>query len=278
MLFENTQTGAKAHVLIVHGYRSHAYAPPLEKFSERLFWRGYNIFRFDLPCHGPRDSLSDVSMAGHVNAKAYLDRTWRATWKVLSKRPRLPIFFIGESFGSVLMCRILQTHPEIIVRTKGVVCIGMPFSVDHNASWWARMAGTIILRSPFLQSALANIPVSAPDIPPRVKRKAHDGCFENDPLYVTGGTRLCSALAIRKTVLEVKRDMNRLERVQKLFIHGADDKVAPYDETALCAGNAHVYAMFGVGHHVLYEATDEVAGIIGRWMDTAVTSVRTTVT
>lgn len=279
MVFKNIRKGAKANIIFVHGYRSHAYAKPIERFVEKLFWRGCSIFRFDLPFHGPFSWVpSNGFTAGHVNSELYIARILDMTSRVLKEHRRVPTLFVGESLGAVLACRVLQTYPGILARMKGVVCIGMPFSVDHNASWWVRMASGVILRSPFLQDLLAFLPVSRPDVPPAEKRKNNDGCFEQDPLYFTGSTNLHSALEVRKMVIAMKEEMSILEHVPKLFIHGVDDMVAPYDETALHIGNGHMYAMYGVGHHVLYEKGDEVAQVVGGWIDTIIQTNSTTPT
>ncbi len=264
--------GAKANVLIFHGYRSHLglMKPVIEAFAEA----GFNVFACDLPNHGK--SIVDEKDHGFVKSRQDLFRIVKAAVSNVTfseSRGHLPTFIIGHSLGATLALRLLQTRPSIRKKVQGVVCASLPIDVDHNVKpFIQKLERFIIPIAPFWEWLWPRAPMDHPYIAPGVR----DG-FENDsPVgkdehFYSGPLMLKTAMEIRKVTVRTREEFGNLRRMPILFLHGERDAIASYsllkedyDDVGSTRWAWKGYR--GVGHDLFHEYEPSIEAAV-KWID-----------
>ena len=264
--------GARANVVIFHGYRSHVglMKPVIDAFVDG----GFNVFACDLPNHG--NSVKDEKDHGFVESRKDLFRVVKAAVSnvILSEsRGHLPTFIVGHSLGAMLALRLLQTRPSIRKKVQGVVSASLPIDVDHNVKpFIQKLERFIIPLTPFWEWLWPRAPMDSPYIAPGVR----DG-FENDSLvgqddrFYTGPLMLKTAMEIRRITINTREHFSELRRMPILFLHGEKDSIASYellkkdyDDVSSTRWTWKGYR--GVGHDLFHEYEPSIELAV-KWVD-----------
>ncbi len=100
-----TEQPAKGLILMIHGWLGSANSPYSINICNRLFERGYAIFRLNLRDHGGTHHLNPEPFRGDQ-----LDEVFSATQKIAQIAPDLPLHIIGVSLGGNFALRLAARH------------------------------------------------------------------------------------------------------------------------------------------------------------------------
>ncbi|MCH7882964.1 alpha/beta fold hydrolase [Patescibacteria group bacterium] len=259
--------GAIGNVVFFHGYRSRMGM--ILPFLDTLANAGFNVFACDLPNHGT--SVEVERERGSIKSFCDLLDTARAmvlTVLVSSSRRRMPTFIIGHSLGALITVRLLQSRPRIKRHVQGVVCVSMPFSVDHNVTKTVkRFRWLLNPLAPFLRRLFPNLPVDKPAFASDGRSIIEEDVRAmRDDLYYKGPLRLSTALEIRGGVDKAREEIGKLD-IPLLFVHGEHDEVAPLGALEeiyphIPSSEKELMRCHVMGHDILNESNEAVAHIV----------------
>lgn len=212
-LFERrweVEGGARAAVIIVHGYGEHCgrYA----HFAERLNREGFSVYAYDQRGHGE----SGGKMGAIRNFDDFLPDLERFIERIRSRIGRLPLFIFGHSMGGLVLGRFAASHE---VDAVGLVFSGAAVKLDENVS-------------PLLKSVSSFLAAVAPWLP--VAKVSSEGLsrepgvaerYDTDPLVHHGQISARTAVELTSAGRDLYSKMDRIE-LPALFLHGGEDKLA----------------------------------------------------
>lgn len=105
---------SRATVLLLHGWLGHARANYVVALGERLYERGYNIFRLNLRDHGGTHALNP----GIFRADR-LDEVFAALQQVANLHPDRPLHLVGASLGGNFALRLAWRHSQLPLANLG---------------------------------------------------------------------------------------------------------------------------------------------------------------
>jgi len=201
-----------------HGYSRHSRYPDMHAVTDILLDAYCTVAKCDFPYHGrsvPKDKQEE---RGQIKSFLRLVHAVHATtYKVLtvdSKR-QLSVFLIGNSAGALAILRFLQEYPQVQKYLAGVVLIGTPLSITHNASEWVRRHEKVLdPMFDFISRILPTLPVG--DLP---------GGNKDDPHEYHGKIRARTAQQMYRTAKAVQAKPESIH-TPILFIHGDQDQHA----------------------------------------------------
>jgi alpha-beta hydrolase superfamily lysophospholipase len=232
---------ARYVALIVHGYGEHVgrYA----HVAERLVDDGAAVYGPDHLGHGnsagERALITDGEhLSADLDLVAALAR---------SENPGLPLVVIGHSMGGLIAARYAQGHPG-----------GLAALV---------LSGPVIGANPGFQALLELDPMPEIPIDPAVLSRdpAVGEAYVADPLVYDGPFKADTLRALFTAVEAVANDPGFAE-LPVLWIHGEEDALAPYEQTAEAwkhlEGERSEQKVYPGARHEIFNETnrDEVIG------------------
>ena len=117
-----TEGKPKAAVFIVHGMQEHRYR--YEDFARFLADHDIAVVTYDLPGHGETDQGEDRGWFGENNGWRNLVMS-AVEMAVFTRKqfPKIPVFLLGHSMGSMIGRCFLQLHDGLI---DGIILSGAP--------------------------------------------------------------------------------------------------------------------------------------------------------
>ncbi len=208
----------EARAAVFHGYSRHSRYPAMHTVTDILLDAFCSVSKCDFPYHGRSVPKAQPGERGQIKSFLRLVHAVHATtYKVLTvdSNRQLSVFLIGNSAGALAILRFLQEYPHVQKYLAGVVLIGTPLSITHNASEWVRRHEKVLdPMLDFVSRILPTLPVG--DLP----RNNSD-----DPHEYHGKIRARTAQQMYRTANAVQAKPDSIQ-VPILFIHGDQDQHA----------------------------------------------------
>jgi alpha-beta hydrolase superfamily lysophospholipase len=243
-------TDPKRVVVLVHGLGEHSGR--YEHVAARLAVDGAIVYAPDHHGHGRSDGERGLV----DDVEAMVDDVARVVERARAEHPGLPVALLGHSLGGVIATRFVQ---------RG----------DHGLAALV-LTGPVVGGNPAFEGLLAMDPI--PDVPidPAVLSRdpAVGEQYASDPLVYHGPLQ-------RQTLEEIFAAVAAIESgpgfgpLPTLWIHGADDQLAPLDATRpaierLRGDQFEELVYSGARHEVLNETNrEEVLDEVARFLDDA---------
>ena len=209
--FERPKGGARALVVIVHGYCEHSGR--YERVARRLVDEGYAVYAFDLVGHG----RSPGARAFVRSLDEYLSDLEACLARASEKEPGKPLFILGHSLGgAVATFFAIDKKPGI----SGLILSGPLLKLPGNipplficlASLVGRILPKFLIENKVLPALLSHDPKVVED-------------YVEDPLVHHGGMPAGSARAINCALKRIQNGMAGIT-LPLLIMHGTDDRLA----------------------------------------------------
>lgn len=209
--FERPKGGARALIVIVHGYCEHSGR--YGHVVRRLVDEGYAVYAFDLVGHG----RSPGARAFVRSFSEYLSDLETYLTRVGEKEPGKPLFILGHSLGGAIAALFAIDKKTGI---SGLILSGPLLKLPGNVSpFFIRLASLI---GRILPKLLIENKVS-PAMLSHDSKIVED--YINDPLVHHGGMPAGSARAINCALKRIQNGMAGIT-LPLLIMHGTDDRLA----------------------------------------------------
>jgi alpha-beta hydrolase superfamily lysophospholipase len=249
----------EARAAVFHGYSRHSRYPDMHKVTDILLDAFCSVSKCDFPYHGRSVPKDQPEERGQIKSFLRLVHAVHATtYKVLTvdSKKQLSAFLIGNSAGALAILRFLQEYPHVQKYLAGVILIGTPLSITHNASEWVQRHEKVLdPMFDFISRIIPTLPVG--DLPSGIK---------DDPQEYHGKIRARTAQQMYRTAKAVRAKTDCIY-VPILFIHGDQD------QHALIGAVEEMYAQIpsadkqlivypGAGHDIFVRGAHDAV----RWM------------
>ncbi len=229
-------------VLLLHGAGgSHLSWPPQVR---RL--SGQRVFSLDLPGHGKSEGVGKQDISEYARAVVEFMRALHLPGAVV----------VGFSMGSaVALALALQFRKRVL--GLGLLGGGAKMRVAPSTLELAANPST------FLSAVETVIENSySTEVDPRVKELAFQQLEETRQAVLFGDFLACDAFDVMQRVKKI--------RVPTLLISGSADRMMPPNRAEYLRDQiegAQLHILEGAGHMVMVEQPDEVAGLLGEFVD-----------
>ncbi len=224
--------------VLVHGLGDHGLALPYRLLAAALVAAGWRVWSYDQRGHGRAGDHPPARLPGLEADLRQLLGLARA-----SLPGGVPVVAVGLSMGALVALRACAAHPGA---ASGVVAASAPLGpvTAHPAA---------VLAATLLGRWLPGLPLQAGlDIGAVTDHPGHLARYTADPLFSTR-TRMGLAADLLAAVKGLRAQAAALP-LPALFLHGRQDRIAPWDEglAAALAGPGRVLHLLDHGHHNLF--------------------------
>lgn len=127
--YYSARESAPATVLLLHGWLGHAHANYILAVGERLFNRGYSVFRLNFRDHGGTHSLNPG-----IFRSDRLDEVFAAARLVAHLAPDKPLHLVGASLGGNFALRLAGRHSQTPLPNLGHTVAICPAIDPHTVT------------------------------------------------------------------------------------------------------------------------------------------------
>ena len=229
-------------VLLLHGAGgSHLSWPPqLRRLS------GQRVYALDLPGHGKSEGIGRQDIEEYSTAVVDFMKALHLSTAVI----------VGFSMGSAVALAIALRYRKRAL-ALGLIGSGAKMRVSPSLLEMASNSSMFLLT---VETIIENS--YSPEIDPRVKELACQQMAETRPTVLYGDFLACNAFDVMERVNKV--------HVPTLLICGGADKMTPQNRSEFLRDQiegACLHVVEGAGHMVMIEQPDQVADILGSFVD-----------
>ncbi|HZO15613.1 MAG TPA: alpha/beta hydrolase [Polyangiaceae bacterium] len=216
--FEN---GAKAPLLLIHGYGQNRYAwhLPARSFVNYLADEGYDVFNLDLRGHGRSRHLGarppkDLNEYVREDVPAAVDTVRR-----LSGHER--VFLVGHSLGGLISYAAAPAIPDHI---GGIVTIGSPYHFTRGSRFLSLIGSGMLAADRTLQLGHRNVPLKAMGEAMRLLR-----VFIESPLFplpIRGFAPRSLEPRIHGQHMSLAMDIGSIAVMRSMFLRAAEARAS----------------------------------------------------
>ena len=229
-------------VLLLHGAGgSHMSWPPqIRRLS------GQRVFALDLPGHGKSEGVGRQDIAEYTRSVVEFMKAVRLS----------SVVAVGFSMGSAIALTLALGYRK---RALGLILLGSGAKL-RVASSTMELASNPSTFLPTVETVIENSYSSTVD--PRVKELAIQQMAETRQAVLYGDFLACDAFDVMERVGKI--------HLPTLLINGGADRMTPPNRAEYLRDQiegAQLHVLEGAGHMVMVERPDEVAGILGEFLD-----------
>lgn len=229
-------------VLVLHGAGgSHLSWPPQIR---RL--TGQRVFTLDLPGHGKSEGVGRQDITEYSQAVVEFMKALRLSTVVL----------VGFSMGSAIALSLALQYRKRVI---GLGLLGSGAKMRVAASTLELASNPSTFQST-VETVIENSYSS--DVDPRVKELAFKQMAETRQAVLYGDFLACDEFDVMERVNKIQ--------VPTLLISGSADHMTPLNRSEFLRDQivgAQLHVVEGAGHMVMIEQPDEVAGLLGEFLD-----------
>lgn len=229
-------------VLVLHGAGgSHLSWPPQIR---RL--TGQRVFTLDLPGHGKSEGVGRQDITEYSQAVVEFMKALRLSTVVL----------VGFSMGSAIALSLALQYRKRVI---GLGLLGSGAKMRVAASTLELASNPSTFQST-VETVIENSYSS--DVDPRVKELAFKQMAETRQAVLYGDFLACDEFDVMERVNKIQ--------VPTLLISGSADRMTPSNRSEFLRDQiegAQLHVVEGAGHMVMIEQPDEVAGLLGEFLD-----------
>ncbi|HEX8682113.1 MAG TPA: alpha/beta hydrolase [Ardenticatenaceae bacterium] len=203
----------KATVVVVHGV--HEHMGRYKHVLEALVARGYAAFALDHRGHGESEGPR-----GFVPQFDYfVEDLHLLVQEARDAAPRLPLFLVGHSLGSLIAIRYTLRHQEEL---DGLVVSGVALQVGEHVSPFLKKIGSLLSK---FAPHLAMVDAAPAGENPLSRDPEIARLWDSDPLVYRGKTKARIAWEIYLAAQDTARRVSDLH-LPLLIMHGSADTMA----------------------------------------------------
>jgi len=256
-------SGARAVVLLVHGYGEHAgrYAHVIDALGAA----GFSVFTYDQRGHGRSTGPRALFRMHDLTEDHLAAREW-----LRQRFPHLPVFALGHSMGGLVTALSVLRDARSLT---GVILSSPALMVGHDHPPAMKVAARVLSRvAPSMQ-------VSAVEDGVLSRREEIGAAFKSDELCYNGRVKALSGFEMMRGGAEVWGRLGRWH-LPTLVIHGDDDRLITIEGSRrfvrdVPATDKELWEAPG-GYHELFNDLDSEKAIrkVTDWLAARVDGVR----